>query len=324
MNGDAAEVVAPAAEPVEDVAIPAEESSLADHEAAYGRSVDPSLKPDEQTAVTEKRERIRHRAKSQQATPGDAPRIAELTRKLREAEEQLKAVRTPQSQPVARQEPAPETRQSAAVVTQPAAEVSDKFTYPTYAEALGKTPDLDYDAWQDAKDEARYQWRKAKDTAATQAAQQQQEHSQRLSTYKERATSFAKDHNDYDTLLSKHEQEGVTIPAPAYHVILTNDNGPAMLYHLLSHPDQLAEMHFLMAGKPATNETVAHATRWLSSRMQAAPTGSVAPTPPVVTAPRPPNPVRTGALKTADDPPGDASSLGEHEKAYGKRFGFRG
>ncbi len=316
MNGEAAPVeTLVAVEASDDVALPSEESSLADHEAAYGRSLDPALKPDEQTAVTEKREKIRHRAKSQQATPGDAPRIAELTRKLREAEERATALEQRAQPAPARAEPAPVMRPPA-----PPVATGDKFEYPTYAEALAKTPELDYDAWQDAKDEARYQWRQARQEQATQTSQQEQAHRQSLTTYRDRATAFAKDHADYDTILSKHEAEGITIPAPAYQVILTHDNGPAMLYHLLSHPEQLAEMHFLMAGKPATGETVAHATRWLSSRIQAAPTGSVVPTPPVVTAPRPPNPVRTGALKTADEPPGADASLDEHEKAYGKRL----
>jgi hypothetical protein len=49
-------------------------------------------------------------------------------------------------------------------------------------------------------------------------------------------------------------------------------------------------------------------------------TGAPKPAPSVIVAPKPPTPVRTGPLKTGDDPPGDNDmSLANHEKFFGRK-----
>jgi hypothetical protein len=55
-----------------------------------------------------------------------------------------------------------------------------------------------------------------------------------------------------------------------------------------------------------------------STRPQAAVTGAAAATA-RSTAPRPPTPVRTSAISTTDEPPGDDASIADHEKFYGQR-----
>lgn len=57
-------------------------------------------------------------------------------------------------------------------------------------------------------------------------------------------------------------------------------------------------------------------TRWLQDAQS---TGSSAPAQKVTIAPRPPNPVRTAAMRSADMPPADDSSLAEHEGYYGRK-----
>ncbi len=144
-----------------------------------------------------------------------------------------------------------------------------------------------------------------------------QSYQQALESFGTKLTEFKQTHPDYDTLAQQHLQ--TFIPPSANKAILTHDNGPAFVYHLFTHPDVLAEMQFLMADRPPTDEYVALATRWLQSRIQAAPTGSVVPTPLKKAAPAPPNPVRTGPTRTADELPGDDASLAEHEKAFGRK-----
>ncbi len=102
-------------------------------------------------------------------------------------------------------------------------------------------------------------------------------------------------------------------------MLLTADNGPAIVYHLLAHPDQLAEMYALWDGKPLTEQSVALATRWLSNRVSAGTTGAATAAIPVARTPKPPTPVRTGPMQTGTSPPGDGASLSDHEAFYHAR-----
>jgi len=303
----------------------AETISLADHQDIFGPP-DPTLEGDAKVKNEEARAKVRHRAKSQQAGPEDAPRIQELTKKLRAAEAERDALKTPPaSSPPAREDrpqgtptalPArAETSQQAGLQpTRPKPDVNNVGsiydTYEAYIEDLADWKSDQRDAAREAKQRDEWQQR--------QQSEAHHQWTQAHATYAERLAEFTKTHADFPTLLAQHA--AVNIPAAAYQAILRAENGPGFVYHLLQHPDHLAEVVLLFDGKPPSDEFVAHATRWLSSRTQAASTGSAAPAPPLTLAPRPPNPVRTGAAKSDGDPPGDESmSLAEHERAYGRR-----
>ena len=92
-----------------------------------------------------------------------------------------------------------------------------------------------------------------------------------------------------------------------------------MYYALISQPDLIPAMAMVAQGKDVDDFNVAGMRRLIDSqlsRTQAAVTGSVA-APRNISVPRPPNPVRTGPLKTASEPPSDDSqSLAEHERHY--------
>jgi hypothetical protein len=313
--------------------IPADDSSLSEHEAAFG-PIDPGLSDEAREKAEAKQQRIRHRAKSQQAGPGDVGRIGELTRKLREAEAERdtwksKASTAPQVQPPAREErpqstsvqPAPgagesgSPRQAAAQQNYTRAKpVEDEVgaKYPTYAEFVE-----DLAEWKVEQREAAREAKQAEERQKAQFEQTQRQWHDTHKTYYERAASFEQQHPDFTTTVNQHIN-GSTLPPAAYHAIIQHDNGPAIVYHLAQHPDQLTEMQLLFDGKPPSETYVALATQWLSSRTQAAGTGSAASTPPVVLAARPPNPVRAGATQTSDELPGDESSLAQHEHAFGK------
>lgn len=326
-----------AAEPV----IPTDESSLSEHEAAFG-PIDPGLEGDARKQAEEARTKIRHRAKSQQASPEDVPRIKTLTRVAKEWQEKYEALearvkQTPVLQEQA-QSPAQPQPQPAAREQQQSAPTEIRWdrvdpetglpegwvpTRPEPTEDEVGTKYANYSAmtraqsfWaneQIAAANRLYAQYQQQATAQTQAQQAWQQAHQAFTT---RAVEFAATHADYDDLIAKHP---LKLPDAPYTAILKADNGPAMVYHLLQHPDQLAEMLTIWDGKPDSDHHVANATRWLTTRMQAGTTGSAAPASPTVMAPRPPNPVRTGPLKTGDELPGDEGSLAEHERAFGGR-----
>ncbi len=106
------------------------------------------------------------------------------------------------------------------------------------------------------------------------------------------------------------------------------DNAPRLMYHLATHPDDLVDAIGYAASfaDDFSESSVALVRRRLSrylSSVQGAgsqtPTGAPAPAPSVTVAPRPPTPVRTGPLKTGDEPPGDDDSLADHEKYFGRK-----
>lgn len=296
-----------------------EDTTLSDHEAAFG-PVDPTLDGDAKVKADEKREKIRHRAKSQQAGPEDVPRIQALTKEKRQLEEKLAALeaRVNQPAPVApRQAPAVAQREPAAAgdaipPTRPKpTEDMIGATYATYADMVE-----DLSNWTFEQRQAKWERDQQQTQFQAEQTRAQQEWNQAHQTFGTRVGEFMKTHPDYQAKLDSVLP--LNIPPAAYQAILKHDNGPAFVYHLVNHPDQLAEMVFLMDGKPPSDDHVALATRWLSSRTQAASTGSAVPTPPQTLAAHPPNPVRTGPTKTSGDLPGDDASLADHEKAYGR------
>lgn len=323
----AAEPAPPAPDPT-DAQIPGDDASLQDHEAAFG-AIDPSLSGEAKTDAEATQQRIRHRANKDRARSGDVPRIHELTRKLREAEARAAAAEAratvpPPAAPALPLVPAPSSavgpergdsgqpRAATPPATSPKPtedEIGTKYdSYADFVEALADWKVEQRDAAREAK--------LAEDRQKTQQETAQREYDTALAKTLERVAAFKLTHPDYETLMAQHSQ--VNLPPAVNKAVMTSDHGPAFVYHLMQHPDHLTEMQLLFDGKPPSDEFVAHATRWLSSRAQAVITGSAASTPPVTLAARPPNPVRTGPIPTRETLPGDDSSLAEHEHAFGQ------
>lgn len=323
------------AAPVENV----ESSSLSEHEATFSpeaRNEAPVETDDDGEPV----QRTRHRARSQQASPEDVAQIRDWSARARAAEEAAGIARNDgESERVyrlrvrtelaeaarqARSAPKPEpVRQSApAPVVAPAPTPAASTDAPTRPEPSEDEIGTKYQTYAEfTRDQARWVIEQDRAEQARAAEQQQLQQSQQaqISSYQQRVNAFVAKQPDYNEVVQAAMADfgaDFKIAEPAFQVFLTHDNGPQMLYHLLTHPDQLAEMQALWEGKPASHANVALATRWLQSRVQAVSTGSVAPTPPVIPAPRPPNPVRTGPMKTGDELPSDTDSLSKHEKAF--------
>jgi hypothetical protein len=302
-----------------------DESSLSDHEASYSREAridaresDEQATPAETVTQTVERDKegkfakpSRHRAPKDVAGPADVPRIRELTRKLREAEAEVVKLRTPAASP-------------GTAAASPSAEPVAKPSWKAFEEQIGeKYPDWGsaQDAYNDARDEYREQQAK-KDSASSQltTADTAAKDARKavLEDYHARVTEFAKAHPDFQQKLDAAGD--LTLPPVLTEMLITADNGPDLVYHLATHPDVLDEIALLAVNLPVNEQSVALLHRRLTKvTAQAVNTGSVAGTLKSLTPPRPPNPVRTGPMNTGDDPPGDESSLAEHEKAYGRR-----
>ncbi len=293
--------------------------SLAEHAAQFDpKRPDPAPESDPVVAPTlAPGDRPRHRAKSQQASPADVPRIAELTKKLRDAErerDEWKAKHTPPSVPI-QASPAAPAEKSPASAEKPVG----KPTWDTFQNQIGET----YQTWAEAQDafaDARDDW---KDAQAQQVSAQrvgEQAYQQVLQSYSTKAQDYAKTTPTFFDTMAAAAPVLDSIPDLLFQAIVRHDNGPEIAYALVTHPDQLDEMCLLTDGKAVTESSVALLQRRLSHyRQPAAPIESAAPAIPRPPAPRPPNSIRTGPLKTGDDLPADGHSLAEHERAFGKK-----
>lgn len=267
----------------------------------------------------------RHRAKSQQASAGDVPRIQELTAKLRAAEAERDALRSrpmpqaPPPPPQARQEPAqapplPQTRPKPS-------EDAIGDTYPTYAAYVEDLAD-----W---KIEQREALREAKQ----QHDQQQQTYRQWSTQYQQSAATVKARYPDFDAQLEAANQrtaaQGLTVPRVLLDAIVSSERGPEIEYYLATHHDDYTAL-IQDAWQVNAYSAIGMVRRVLESKLPvasaqrtpgaaAAGTGSAPSLNLVSPAPRPPNPVRTGPLKNGDDPPDEDDGLDAHERFFNKR-----
>jgi hypothetical protein len=340
------EVVAGAApEPVADAPAP-ESESLSDHQAAFGPP-DPTLDGEAKAKNDEVRAKARHRAASQQATPDDVAEINKWTAREKAALDKAGVERLPnESERVYRARARAELaeRHSKPVPQAPAAAAAPPAVHaattarpvpgetgqplpptrvkPSMEEIGDGLKYADFEAYNEDLVEWKVEQREAaRDAKAAESKQKAdndasfQEYQAVMKKAAERVAKFKETHDDFDDLMAQHQ--GLDLPPSVFKAIAVHDNGPDFLYYLLTHPDELTGVLMMFDGKPPTDAYVAHATRWLSSRTQAAPTGSAAPAPPIALAPRPPNPVRTGHTRTSDEIPDDDSPLSAHERKWG-------
>ena len=279
---------------------PSEEPSLSEHIQQFHEG------GDDETETPQPKKR--HRSFKNQARPEDVPRIKELTGKIRELEEKLATV---QPKP----EPKPEP------YTPPIAPNPSKFEdkEPELTDEKYASASDPYSAWQ--RDLARWDRKKEAFEASQQQATQQTEAQtkafaaqieHRAQTYAQKRDAYLTQHPDRRPVFEK--MPNVENPLLVESVWAVED-GPDVVYHLLTQPGLMHELHLLTSGKPVSGFNVAATTEWLRSRLQAGPTGAaVRESPPP--APRPPTPVRTRPMPPPEGPPGDNSSLEEHARYF--------
>jgi len=333
------ESVTPAETPTETpaAAAPLEEAgALADHERQYSGSAErdePAAdavagETDAEKAEKAERERDetgkfagkRHRAKSQQASAEDVPRIKELTSRLRETERELESLRS--------RVPAP--AQPAAESAAPARQAAGP-KFPSFEEfaAIKGNEAASWDDYYDARSEWNYQQLRARERAEEQAAKQQETFSSHIKAYTDALPAIYEKYPDFDDVVAPNGQSIEVSRALERAVI---EAGPETAYYLATHPDErdaLTQDTLIDPRNPAFAAVVATTRRYLqtlvaseqrssSSRGAAAQTGSAL-TLVRHTPPKPPNPVRTQGQKAADAPPSEDASLADHERAYGPK-----
>jgi len=294
---------------------PEPEQSLAEHEAEFGSAAqrpaaDPEPEPDEDPRRPP-RERDdqgkftkppKHRAAKQEATAADVPRIAELTRRLRETEAERDALRSrPRTAPIeapgvpdAILHPPVPRGNTATTATKP--KIDDFQEYGDYVEALAD--------WKIA--EARRQDREV--------AQKDAETARISASWRERTEAAKAKYADFEQvalLAPTTIPQGSLIDA----WILEDTSGADVLYTLQKDPGELSRILALPIFEQVKALSLL-AQRLSPTREPAVRTGAAA-TPPVKVAPRPPTPVRTSAVPAPDEPPDpEHASLAEFERYY--------
>jgi len=251
----------------------------------------------------------RHRAASAIATPEDVPRIRELTARLRAVEVERDALKARTSESLA---PIPRAVPPPPVTAVPKPTPNQFTDYSEYVEALSD-------------------WKTDQKIAAWETKRQQAEQEriaeldrQRLTkSWTERVTAAKAKYPDFEEVAL---QSDTTIPQGSLidAWILEDETGADVLYHLQQHPDEVQSiLNQSVLQQAKALALLAQRFNGSSSRTAAVATGS-APAPSSTPTPRPPNPVRTGPLKSGDEPPDEeVASLADHERYYQSSRGRR-
>lgn len=291
--------------------------------------------------------RFKQRAKSHQATPSDVEEIGQLTKRLRQAEADagitkpdrnpgesdraysmrrqlalVEALRDAKRATAAPSTPAPRTEPVAA---RPVSVQAAPFTTPRPKPEDFATADEPAEAYYEAIADWKFDKRihEAQQAllaqrASESQAQIQQQHAERKAIVDGKIDAFVKaGHADWDEKLKSVED--IPISDLLAHTIWTDDNAPELMYYYATHPAELAELSLMTGGFTVDDQSAALLRRRLHAQAIGAKTGAPPPVPaPVTVAPHPPTPVRTGPLKTGDEPPDDNDmSLANHEKHFG-------
>lgn len=272
--------------------------------------------------------RGRYRSRSSQATTEDVPRIQALTKQLRAAEAKAKELeakaQTPPPAPAMPAAPAPVAVAAPPAMPQPPAAPAP--TFPLFADWLAQdgNGEKTYEDYVDARADWRYEVRRSSERAQEAAEAAQKTRTEQIAAHQTRVTAAKAKYADWDTVVSAH----VPITQTIHDAILGSSKSAEVQYFLGSHPDVLAEL--VQDSQTFHPSAVGPMRRYLDSlipdsppaRNAAASTGSALALVPTV--PKPPNPVRTGAMKSGDELPGDDSSLEEHERVWGRKRRRRG
>jgi hypothetical protein len=295
---------------------PEENISLDDFAAKVNGTPEP-------TAVAEHEpQKERHRSRKQQARSGDVPRIAELTRRLRETEAERDALKGSGAPP-----PAAAVAQTPAVAGSPAVVppvARPAASLPPVKDAAND-PEPDSNKYDDLtkwmRDHSRWAAREELRAANVEQdqrtkAEQQRTEAARLETqWKAGITAAKAKYADFEAVAYAPTRipKGSLIDA----WILEHKTGPDVLYHLQKHPQALDAM---LASSDVFQQV--EALTLLSQRLSglriAAVVTGAAPAPLAQPVSRPPTPVRTGPMRGSDEPPDPESvGLSGHTRYYG-------
>jgi len=298
--------------------------SIADHAAQYdpkrqaerdkAAAIAPETGTPASTTTTEAtaaEPKQKHRAAKDRATAADAPRIQELNRKLKEAEERIQRLSAPPAAPPA----APAPAQATNVPPAGARWLGDPKNDPEPQEKdFGGDP-MKYLS-------ARFQW-EARGVNRYERAEAAQQHQvlQESIAWGERVEKALTKYTDFAQVAFQ--------PAPwrtgsaIDRFIMEDDNGADVLYHLASNPEERDAVLRLPPIQQLKRLTLISQRYDTASPSAAQPgtTGSGARANIRIMPARPVNPVRTGAQSASGGPPPTDGSLSvaEHRKSFGRQ-----
>ncbi len=333
------------------------EPSLAEHEAQFSKSAHqpdeaphgtdgPPASEGDASPVGERDAQGRfqprdQRAKSQQARPSDVETIAALTKRLRDAESEAAADivredgeservfqlrrRATIAEALRDAKRAPPTPAAAAAPVshaglQPSVPNGGASGHPIELPAtFPKRPEqADFNDWEEFLD-ARSKWNARREFTLARLEQERDTAAREFSTgVQSRYTAATTRYPDFKAVVL----DAPTSPIPRGTLLeqwtLEDDAGPDIVYHLFRHPEEVAPMLALTPREQV--KTLSLLGQRLTQKPATAPaftrSAAVAPVVPVV---KPPNLVRPGAMRAADEPPGDDAPLSEHERMYSKK-----
>lgn len=255
--------------------------------------------------------KTRHRAASQRANAEDAPRIKELTRQIKELESKIAA-----PAPVAAVVPQRPAAPTVAAPAQTPQRVAPESRDP---EPLETDPAFAGDPMKYLDD--RFRWA-ARDEHRKIIAQQQRETEEvtRNRTFADRVDRARTKYDDFTAVAL--EREFIPQGSIVDHFIVEDDNGPEVLYHLGSHPqelDAILRLPVLQQMKQLALLSQRYDTASTPSAA-AGKTGSV-PRAAIRILPKPPNPVRTEAQRaeTSTAPTDGSLGLRAHAERWARR-----
>ncbi len=325
------EIVAP---PVEPEALPVA-PSIADHASQFSKEAQEAQAtetPEEKTerehhSAQQRREKetgkfdtgkVRHRAASQQAGPGDVPRIQKLTAEKNSATERADRAEAELARLKAQHAPPAQIAKAEAKVDKATAATDDPEPTeddPKFGGDYGKFLRAA------AQWEGRQAYRNEKKSEQEAHTKAEQAASQRaaLETWAGRVKLAREKIPDYDAVAFGPTAipDGSTVDA----WIMEHKAGPFVLHYLQSHRQELDSL-LAKSVIDQLDDLALLSQRLLSTTgAQAGTTGSAAPTKSIVQPPKPPNPVRTEAQRVADaPPPTDGSlSISEHARHFAKQ-----
>lgn len=325
---------------------PEPELSLSEHEAQFNpaKKLDPHSLAEETPAEKTARESAaaqqardretgqfktgKRRAKSQQASAEDAPRIAELTRKLRDAEERL--ARQPNGNGNGAAAPPPQAQPPQQPVVPQITKQGDRYVLPAPPfdpEPQEGDPRFAGDTFKFMNESARWSARQEARQiefdryVASEQGKAREAEQQIVKDFASRIDAAKAQHEDFEDVA--FGPTPIRKDSIADIFITRDDNGAELLYYLhrsehRQELDALLQMPELQQVKALT---------LLSQRL--APNGagltgggnshttSVSPSRTIVLPPKPPNVVRTEAQRATGGPPTNRElSMSEHEQYY--------
>jgi hypothetical protein len=326
--------------------------SIADHAKKFGpqaKQADEAVAPPATTlpdraphpSATQRRDkptgqfaegRTRHRARSQEATADDAPRIAQLTRQVRERDEEIARLRSTAPAPAGNGQPP--AGQGSAASTQPRQQqqIPRAPADPTDPEPVPTDPRFngDYGVFlrEQAQWAARDQFRQITylNQVQTQQRQQQQQERAQTDAFNARFESAMQRYPDLREVIFQPGPPPWTSGSLIDAFVRMDDNGIDLAYYLRTHPGELESISKMSETRQARALSLLLQRFDGSNGTAAAGTTGAAPLPSqIVLPPKPATPVRTEAQRVVGGPPPTDGSLSiaEHSRHFGQNLNRR-